>query len=116
MVLFGTIVLVSLFCWGPIPAACLWLGSEADYRSGNVTVGVAASFAALFVLLFGTLAVLQRLDHTWVLVRRAAGHDQKGGMLGRAFAVTAVIGAVGFAIWFFVINGPGYHSPDLRVP
>ena len=40
-------------------------------------------------------------------MRRAAGHDQRTGALGRIFAVTAVVCALVFAFWFLVIHGPG---------
>ena len=42
-----------------------------------------------------------------VLVRRAAGHDQRSGVMGRIFAVTAVVCALIFLLWFLVIHGPG---------
>jgi len=106
-VLLGGMILLSLLCWGPIPLACLWLGSQANYLSGSVSVGILASFVALFTLLFGTLVILRRLDSMWLLVRRAAGHDQRGGALGRVFAATAAVCAIGFLIWFLVIHGPG---------
>ena len=105
--LLAGIVLVSLLCWGPIPLACLWLGSEADYLSGSVGLGILVSFIALFVLLFGALSVLRRLDNMWILVRRAAGHDQRTGIMGRVFGTTAVICGLAFAFWFVVIHGPG---------
>jgi hypothetical protein len=101
------ITLLCLLCWGPIPLACLWLGSEANYLSGSVSLGILASFVALFALLFGALAVMKRLDSAWILVRRAAGYDQRVGALGRIFAATAVICALGFIIWFVIIQGPG---------
>jgi hypothetical protein len=101
------ITLLSLLCWGPIPLACLWLGSEADYLSESVSVGIVVSFAALFMFLFGSLSLLRRMDQAWILIRRAAGHDQRTGVLGRVFAITAVIGASLFAFWFLVIHGPG---------
>jgi hypothetical protein len=106
-ILLAAITLISLLCWGPIPLACLWLGSQADYLSGSVDVGILISFVGLFVLLFGALSVLRRLDHAWILVRRAAGHDQRTGALGRIFAVTAAVCGVIFAFWFIVIHGPG---------
>ncbi len=61
----------------------------------------------LFVLLFGALAILRRLDNAWILVRRAAGHDQRTGALARVFGFTAAICAVLFTIWFVLIHGPG---------
>jgi hypothetical protein len=100
-------VVLSLLCWGPIPLACLWVGSQIDYLSGSIGIGILVSFVALFVLLFGSLALLKRLDQAWILVRRAAGHDQRSGIMGRIFGTTAVICGLGFAFWFVVIHGPG---------
>jgi hypothetical protein len=105
--LLAAIALLSVLCWGPIPLACLWIGSQADYLSGSVGIGILVAFAGLFGLLFGALALLRRLDSSWILVRRAAGHDQRTGALGRVFAITAVVCGVSFAIWFVVIHGPG---------
>jgi hypothetical protein len=103
----AAMVFLSLLCWGPIPLACLWVGSQIDYLSGSVGVGILVSFVALFVLLFGTLSLLKRLDQAWILVRRAAGHDQRTGIMGRIFATAAVVCGLGFAFWFVVIHGPG---------
>jgi hypothetical protein len=105
--LFAGIVVLSLLCWGPIPLACLWIGSQVDYLSNSVGIGILVAFVALFPLLFGTLSLLRRLDHAWILVRRAAGHDQRTGALGRVFGATAAICALVFAFWFLVIHGPG---------
>jgi hypothetical protein len=105
--MLGAMALLSLLCWGPIPIASLWVGSQANYLSGSVSLGILVAFAALFALLFGTLALLKRLDNAWILVRRAAGHDQRNGALGRIFGATAVICGAAFAFWFLVIHGPG---------
>ncbi len=101
------ITLLCLLCWGPIPLACLWIGSQVNYLTGSVSLGILFSFIALFALLFGALALMRRLDSAWILVRRAAGHDQRTGVLGRIFAATAVVCALGFTLWFLVIHGPG---------
>jgi hypothetical protein len=106
-VMLAGITLLCLLCWGPIPIACLWLGSQANYLTGSVSLGILVSFAGLFALLFGALALMKRLDNAWILVRRAAGHDQRTGVLGRIFAATAAICALGFMLWFLVIHGPG---------
>lgn len=105
--LFAGIVALSLLCWGPIPLACLWVGSQVNYLSGSVGLGILVAFIALFALLFGALALLRRLDAAWILVRRAAGHDQRSGVLGRVFGTTAAVCALAFAFWFLVIHGPG---------
>ncbi len=108
--LFAAIVLGSLLCWGPIPLACLWVGSQVSYLTGSIFFGIVMALAALFVLLFGALMLLRRLDNAWILVRRAAGYDQRSGVLGRVFAATAAVCAVGFSFWFLVIHGPGSSS------
>jgi len=106
-VLLATMIALSLLCWGPIPLACLWVGSEVDYLTGDVFVGIIVAFIALFPLLFGVLAILRQIDHAWILVRRAAGHDQRTGVMGRIFGTTAIVCALAFVFWFLVIHGPG---------
>jgi hypothetical protein len=103
----AAMIVLSLLCWGPIPLACLWVGSQLDYLSGSIGIGILVSFVALFVLLFGSLALLKRLDQAWILVRRAAGHDQRTGAMARVFGLTAIVCAIAFAFWFIVIQGPG---------
>ena len=98
---------ISVLCWGPIPIACLWIGSEIDYLTGSVFLGFIIAFLALFPMLFGALALLRRLDQAWILVRRAAGHDQRVGAMARVFAATAIICGTAFALWFLVLHGPG---------
>jgi hypothetical protein len=105
--LLSAMIVLSLLCWGPIPLACLWIGSQVDYLSGSISFGILIAFVGLLVLLFGALAILRRLDRAWILVRRAAGHDQRTGALGRIFAATAAICGLIFTFWFLVINGPG---------
>ena len=105
--LLSAMIVLSLLCWGPIPLACLWIGSQVDYLSGSISFGILVAFIGLLVFLFGTLAILRRLDEAWILVRRAAGHDQRTGALGRIFAATATVCGSVFAFWFLIINGPG---------
>ena len=100
-------VLINLLFWGPIPALALWVASQVQYLTNSVGFGILVGFALLLALLFGGLAVMKRIDGAWILVRRAAGIDQRGGALGRVFAVTAVLGAILFASWLLLIHGPG---------
>jgi hypothetical protein len=101
---------VGLLCWGPIPLACLWVGSRVNYLTGSVSLGMLSSFATLLALLMGALQTMHDIDRLWILLRRAAGYDQRSGALNRLFAATAVIGATTFLIWFLVIHGPGSND------
>jgi len=96
---------ICLLCWGPIPVACLWIASRINYFSGSISLGIVGAVVGLFVLLFGALGVLRRLDGFWILARRAAGHDQRTGALSRVFAITAVLCGGAFMIWFGLIHG-----------
>jgi hypothetical protein len=103
-------ILISLLFWGPIPAGALWLASRVQYWGGNVGVAILVGFAAMLAVLMVGLMACKRVDQAWILVRRAAGVDQRQGALGRVFAITAAIGATAFAVWFLLINGPGSSS------
>lgn len=110
-------VVLSLLCWGPIPLACLWVGAHVNSASGSVSLGILSAFVTLGVLLFGALALLRRLDYAWILVRRAAGRDQRAGALGRIFAVAAVLCGTAFVIWLVLIHGPGSSvAPNNQYP
>jgi hypothetical protein len=98
---------LNLLFWGPIPAAALWVASQVQYRTGSVSWAILLGFCFLLTVLFCGLAVLKRLDRAWIVVRRAAGVDQRGGVLGRVFGTTAVIGAIGFTVWLVLIGGLG---------
>ncbi|MGZ4270986.1 MAG: hypothetical protein ACXVFN_19030 [Solirubrobacteraceae bacterium] len=105
--LLGLMVLVNLLFWGPFPALGLWIASQVQYHTGSVTVGITAGFAFLLAILFGGLALLKRMDAVWILIRRAAGHDQREGVIGKVFGTTAVIGGAAFAFWLIFIGGLG---------
>jgi hypothetical protein len=108
----ATVILIveTLLCanlWGPQPMGWLWVGSQVDYQTGSVSIGILSAFVGMITTLFLTLALAKRLDHVWQLVRRAAGHDQRKGVLDRIFVVSIAIAGTGFIFWFLVIAGPG---------
>ena len=98
--------LVCLTLWGPQPVAWLWVGSQADYHSGSVSLGIAVTFAGMIASLMLTLVLAVRLDAVWKVVRRAAGYDQRDGALPRIFMVTAIVAAFAFGFWFLILAGP----------
>ncbi|MFL5845802.1 MAG: hypothetical protein ACJ762_14030 [Solirubrobacteraceae bacterium] len=100
-----TIIGVSF--WGPIPAGCLWIGSRFNYWTDSVIVGLVTAFGAMLLVLFMGLAAMKRLDQFWILIRRAAGHDQREGVIGRIFAISAAIGVVLFTVWLLIFAGLG---------
>jgi hypothetical protein len=104
------LVVETLLCttlWGPQPAGWLWVGSQVDYHTGNVVLGILVAFAGMLVTMMGTIAIAMRLDRAWKLVRRAGGYEQKEGMLERIFVISMFVAGLAFFFWFFVIQGPG---------
>jgi len=99
--------LLCLTLWGPQPIGWLWVGSQVNYETGSVSVGILSAFLGMVCTLFVTVAAARRVDHAWKLVRRAAGYEQKRGALERIFIISAGIAAVGFTFWFLIIAGPG---------
>ena len=98
--------LVCLTLWGPQPVAWLWVGSQLDYHTGSVTLGIAVAFAGMIASLMLTLALAVKLDAIWKVVRRASGIDQREGALPRIFAITAIVAALVFGFWFLILEGP----------
>jgi hypothetical protein len=106
----GLLALMTALClayWGPIPAGGLWITGRVQYLTGNLGIALLVGFVVLMVALFGGLMILKRLDQAWILVRRAAGFDQRQGVLRIVFPVTAAVGAVAFTFWLLILAGPG---------
>jgi uncharacterized membrane protein (DUF485 family) len=108
--ILGLETLVLLTLWGPQPVAWLWVGSQVDYRTDSVTLGIAVAFAGMMATLMLTLALAARMDRAWRILRRAAGHEQQEGILPRISMVTAIVALVAFCFWFVILEGP---SPSL---
>jgi hypothetical protein len=98
--------LLCLSVWGPQPAGWLWVGSQVDYRTGSLMGGIVVAFLGVLATAMLTLAIGVRLDRVWRLMRRAAGHDQREGALGRIFGATAIVAVVAFGFWFLILEGP----------
>jgi hypothetical protein len=98
--------LVCLTLWGPQPVGWLWVGSQVDYHTGSVSLGIAVAFAGMIATLMLTLALLVRVDTIWKIVRRAGGIEQRDGALPRIFMVTAIVAALAFGFWFLILEGP----------
>ena len=100
--------LVVLSAWGAA-AGRLDVGRLAGrlrHRAASSSASPPRSLGLIGSLIV-TLVLATRLDHLWRLLRRAAGHDQREGVLGRIFMVTAIVAAAGFTVWFLLLEGPG---------
>ncbi len=115
--LLGVMLVLCASIWGPQPALALWFGSHVQYWAGDsVTLGIVTSFALMLFTLFVTLAIARQVDHTWKLVRRAAGYRQERGALERIFVISLMIMGSIFLFWFLVIEGPGSNVFSQQAP
>lgn len=99
--------LVAVCFWGPIPAGWLWICGQINYRTGSVFFAIFIAFLGMLLTLLAGLAVMRALDHLWILVRRAAGYDQRTGVIGPVFGVASIIGATAFTVWLLFVGGLG---------
>jgi uncharacterized membrane protein YbhN (UPF0104 family) len=105
-VLLALEVLLCLSLLGPQPAAWLWIGSQVQYLTDEVTLGISTIMVGCLASLMGTMALAKRIDHAWKLVRRAAGYNQERGMLELVFAGCVALALVAFGFWFLILEGP----------
>jgi hypothetical protein len=112
--LLGAMVLVNLTFWGPLPLACLWIGGHVQYLTDSIGTGLFLAFATMIGGLMLGLMALKRLDYAWILVRRAAGHDQREGVIGRIFMICCMIGVPIFGVWFTFFSGASMSGFDVR--
>lgn len=104
LVLF-TMFLICLLFWGPLPAGWLWIGGHIQGATKSPSLAILVVFMGLMACLLVALIICKRLDSTWILMRRAAGHDQRSGMIGRVFGITCGVGAIIFTAWLLLFAG-----------
>jgi len=105
--ILAAMVFVSLLFFGPVPVAWLWIASRVQYWLNTVSVAIFVAFLGMLLTLLLGLRILRRMDLTWILVRRAAGVDQRQGVMTRVFGYTAALAAILFFGWLILIAGPG---------
>ena len=87
-------------------------------RPARTSSASSVAFVGILASLFVTLALCSRLDRLWRLLRRAAGHEQRDGVLPRIFGATAVIALVLFASgsWCSRVRRRRSRRADAAVP
>jgi hypothetical protein len=100
-----TMMLICLSFWGPLPAAWFWVGGHVPGANDNPSVAILTIFVGLMACLLIALIVCKRLDTVWILLRRAAGHDQREGMIGKVFGFTCALGGIIFTGWLLLFSG-----------
>jgi hypothetical protein len=98
----------SLLLWIGVPAGWLWIGSQIQGSTGNLGTAIAVMLIGAIASIVALAWVLGRLNIVHERLRERRGVDQTGPpLLEVVLVVTAAIALIGFAIWFFVLAGPG---------
>jgi len=105
---------VNLCFWGPLPLACLWIGGRVQWWTDSVGLGLLLAFSTMIGGLLLGLMTLKRLDYAWILLRRAAVHDQREGVIGKIFMICCMIGVPIFAVWFTFFSGATLGGFDVQ--
>ncbi|HEU4656708.1 MAG TPA: hypothetical protein VFR97_04245 [Capillimicrobium sp.] len=108
LLIAAAMAVVNLLFWGPMPIGALWVASRVAGPEGNrIFLAIVVAFALCLGALMLGLMVLKRLDAAWIIVRRAAGHDQRQGIVAPMFGACAAVGATAFFVWLVFIGGLG---------
>src|SRR5687768_10701611 len=98
-------LLGCMVMWVGVPAGWLWIGSQ---LSNSMPIGT-----TLMITMVGAIGsivliapLLVRLDHRHGQLREARGLPVgENSPLEVMLVVTAAVGIVGFAVWFFAFSG-----------
>lgn len=107
--LLVTIMLgAGLVLWVGVPLGWLYVGSRVQVETGSVGAALAVMMVGVVVSILVIVTILGWLNRKHVELREARGLDPSGNTaLEAAMTVSVVIAVVAFAVWFFVIEGPG---------
>jgi hypothetical protein len=98
----------SLLLWIGVPGGWLWIGSQVQGSTGSVGAAIAVMLIGSIVSIVALAWMLGRLNRVHEHLREARGADPTGPpLLEVVLVVTAAVALVAFAIWFFVLAGPG---------
>jgi hypothetical protein len=108
-VLTGVIMVgASLLLWIGVPAGWLWIGSQVQGSTGNLGAAILVMLVGVIVSIVALAWVLGRLNNVHEHLREARGAETTGPpLLEVVLVVTAALALIGFAVWFFVLAGPG---------
>jgi len=109
----GLILLVimlggGLLLWVGVPMGWLYIGSQVQASSNSVGAAIGVMMLGAVVSVVAIVMALSWLNHKHSRLREARGLDSHGQTpLEAVMTISALIALVAFALWFFVIEGPG---------
>ena len=104
---------LCLSIFGPQPLAWIWVGSQVE-AAGSLSSGLAVAFVGSVTTIVITVWLGKRLERVWAALHPRTADEGRVGLFETAFVISTVLALIGFAIWFFLIAGPGPTiAPDI---
>jgi heme/copper-type cytochrome/quinol oxidase subunit 2 len=98
----------GLVLWVAVPVGWLYVGGQVEGKTNSLGAAMGVMFLGMVVSILAIVPMLGWLNRKHVELREARGLESHGStVLEAVMTVSAVIAVVAFAIWFFVIEGPG---------
>ena len=104
----------SLLLWIGVPAGWLYLGGRVEGATNSLGAGLAVAMLGAVVSILAIVPGLSWLNRKHAELREARGLESHGQTaLEAVMTISAVIAVIAFALWFFIIAGPG---PPMLAP
>ena len=101
-------VIGSLVLWVGVPLAWLWVGSQIQAETDNLSLAIFVMLVGVVVSVLLLARLLVSLNRWNEELRQAAGHPpRETSLLELVLVVTAGVAVVAFGVWFFIFTGPG---------
>lgn len=104
----------GLVLWVGVPLGWLYIGSQVQGASESLGLAILVMMVGVVLSIAVVVPILGWLNRKHLELREARGLDTHGQTaLEAMMTVSVVIAVIAFAIWFFLIEGPGPSlAPD----
>jgi heme/copper-type cytochrome/quinol oxidase subunit 2 len=98
----------GLVLWIGVPLGWLYIGSQVQSKTNSLGTALLAMMVGVVASIVAIVTALGWLNRKHVELREARGLESQGQTaLEAVMTVSVVIAVVVFAVWFFLIEGPG---------
>lgn len=95
-------ICANLALWIPLPLAVLWVGSQLEYHTGSLLLGVIAAFVLLYGGIRAGMRIVRQIDAAWLAESKQGWRESA---LTYIATTCALVGGGGFGLWLVVIGG-----------
>jgi heme/copper-type cytochrome/quinol oxidase subunit 2 len=98
----------GLVLWIGVPLGWLYIGSQVQSKTNSIGTALLVMMVGVVASILAIVPALGWLNRKHVELREARGLESHGQTaLESVMTVSVVVAVVVFAVWFFLIEGPG---------